>query len=446
MIKNTVAAAVLTCCACTGAMAFNSSDFPTSVVGSKTTFGTGTIGGGSLGPGALSVASDGTILAKGPVSFSGGGGLTVQGQLASRIAKPAVGAIVGRFLLKAIPVVAAGVAIFDLAKELGYGVSANNSVPVFTKTFPGFSYSVYGSYFQFVGASTPAETCARAPRSEYASSIEFQTDPNLPHGVCVVTAGYDKGNRGIIQRTDATPQQKVVPTQEVIDFAAAKIDWPVESAYPRLVKDALDAGEVAPATPEVLTGPAKLPDSKTVTPTSTGSTVVTNVTNNTYNGPSVTTTVTSSTQNFAPDGQPVGAPVVKTTDAVLTPVAADPKPPEIKVCGLSTDTACKIDELDTPKPDPVIDGKKVTDDITKPLRDFAADPEKALPQLPQLNWAFTLPSGCVPISIPAFAPFLQTIDVCQFQPMFHDVMSMVWVMGALFGAISMFWRNTLSQN
>lgn len=129
-----------------------------------------------------------------------------------------------------------------------------------------------------------------------------------------------------------------------------------------------------------------------------------------------------------------------------TPATKTPTPQEIVTCGLPGKPKCQIDELDTPKPDPLIDGKKAADEALSKLKDFSADPEKALPPLPSLNWAFRLPTGCTPLSITAFAPFLQTIDICQFQPMFHDIMSMVWTIGGLFGAIGLFWRNTLSQS
>ena len=55
-----------------------------------------------------------------------------------------------------------------------------------------------------------------------------------------------------------------------------------------------------------------------------------------------------------------------------------------------------------------------------------------------------MPTACGVIPVPAFAPFLSEVDICQFQPVFHDLMSVVWVLGGLFGAISMFWRKTFA--
>lgn len=143
--------------------------------------------------------------------------------------------------------------------------------------------------------------------------------------------------------------------------------------------------------------------------------------------------------------RPVPSPVPMTepvTDSDEAP--SSDKPVEWQSCGLPGAPACKIDETGTPeaKSDTAeADAKKAI----KPLEDFVANPTSALPTLPTINWAFTLPSGCAPIALPAFEPWLQQIDVCAFQPMFHDLMSFVWVMGGIFGAIGTFWRNTFSQ-
>ncbi|EKD78668.1 MAG: hypothetical protein ACD_41C00301G0003 [uncultured bacterium] len=134
------------------------------------------------------------------------------------------------------------------------------------------------------------------------------------------------------------------------------------------------------------------------------------------------------------------------TDPVSDP-ATPPEsdvPKEFKTCGLPGEPACKIDETGTPEAK-TDTGEADAKKALKPLEDFAANPSAVLPTLPTINWAFTLPSGCAPIALPAFDPWLQEIDVCSFQPMFHDLMTVIWVMGGLFGAIGTFWRNTFSQ-
>lgn len=113
-------------------------------------------------------------------------------------------------------------------------------------------------------------------------------------------------------------------------------------------------------------------------------------------------------------------------------------------CGAPGQPRCAIDETGTPK------GKEDTATVDaqktiKPLDDFVKNPTSFLPTFPTINWAFTLPTGCSPIALTAFAPWLQSIDICEWLPMFHDLMSFIWVMGGIFGAIGTFWRNTFSQ-
>ena len=136
----------------------------------------------------------------------------------------------------------------------------------------------------------------------------------------------------------------------------------------------------------------------------------------------------------------------RVVDGVAEPEDKTEKDPEndFLVCGLPNTPACRIEEKGTPEP--VKDtAQDDAEKVHKPLDDLLKNPDSVLPKFPTINWTFRLPSGCAPLSIPAFAPFLQSIDVCQFQPIFHDIMSMIWVGGALFGAIGTFWRNVFAK-
>lgn len=247
--------------------------------------------------------------------------------------------------------------------------------------------------------------------------------------------------------------------QEFIDDLAQRSGWPTSSA--RALAEALRVPGIAPSvvtdTPNIV-GPFAVPGEKTTTsepakliPGTTtvappGTTVTEpgtitrtsqTVSNITYNQNTATTTnTTTSTTNITNN---VTNQTVNEGDTVTE---TEDKP--VEVCGLPGTPACKIDETGTPdaKPDTAeADAKKAL----KPLDDLISNPQSALPTLPTINWAFTLPSGCAPIALPAFDPWLQEIDVCAFQPMFHDIMTFVWVLGGIFGAIGTFWRNTFSQ-
>jgi len=248
-----------------------------------------------------------------------------------------------------------------------------------------------------------------------------------------------------------------------MDDIAPYLDRPDAPALtPQVFVDAVQKAGIDPfgaQSPAVtLTGPASIPAQKTttseptklipgtttpaapgtpVTDSGTKTTTTTGTTNITYNQNTATTTNTTTTTTNITNN--VTNQTINEGDKV-----EETEQKEITVCGLPGTPACKIDETGTPeaKEDTAeADAKKAL----KPLDDLIANPQSALPTLPTINWAFTLPSGCAPIALPAFDPWLQEIDVCAFQPMFHDIMTFVWVLGGIFGAIGTFWRNTFSQ-
>jgi hypothetical protein len=115
---------------------------------------------------------------------------------------------------------------------------------------------------------------------------------------------------------------------------------------------------------------------------------------------------------------------------------------DIVTCGLPATPPCKIDETGTPPEQQ----KEVETDIESRMqeaKDIAQGDVSRFDPFPAISWTFALPTGCGVIAIPAFAPFLSEINICPFQEMFHSIMSMVWVIGGLFGAISIFWRDQL---
>lgn len=121
---------------------------------------------------------------------------------------------------------------------------------------------------------------------------------------------------------------------------------------------------------------------------------------------------------------------------------------ELITCGLPGKPKCLIDEQDTPTPTtaneaPAPQPSAQVDAATQDIKDIIADPVGKLGGFPEINWAFQLPTFCGPISLPAFEPYLSEINVCQFQDTFHDIMGVVWLLGGLFGAISIFWRDQL---
>lgn len=138
---------------------------------------------------------------------------------------------------------------------------------------------------------------------------------------------------------------------------------------------------------------------------------------------------------------PAGSPaptVTQNPGAGAAPISV-----QIETCGLPGKPACKIDETGTPT-DTLPDPAAAVETATTGIRACIADPMSCFPAFPTLSWGFALPTACGPIPLPAFAPYMQAIDICEFQPMFHEIMAIVWQLGGLFGAISMFWRKVFS--
>lgn len=252
--------------------------------------------------------------------------------------------------------------------------------------------------------------------------------------------------------------------QQISDRIAQQSGWP-DSTITGAMADALKLPGIQPViAPDIEAQPATqtqvqiqgAPNGATI-----GDPVTTETTTTNPDGTTSTTTKTTTT-TVTPDGNKLvktqdtvttvtvkdaqGNPISTTTTTTTTPqtptTAADGEDLE---CGLPDTPACRIDETGTPETVPELeDPQQQADDVYKPLADIVEDPESFWPELPDFNWSFQLPTGCGILNVPAFEPFLTGIDVCQFQPMFHDIMSVVWVMGGLFGAIGLFWRNTMA--
>lgn len=203
-----------------------------------------------------------------------------------------------------------------------------------------------------------------------------------------------------------------------------------------------------------ITGTTITPDSPVFTP-ETNKTITTE----TIKNPDGSTSTKETTKQTHYAIEPAGDGQVKVKPITTTEVKIDGVPvpeqgktedgktnPEqdIETCGLPNTPACKINEEGTPEAQQDTH-KQDVDNALSDLNRLASNPASFWPTLPEIRWDFALPTGCAAIAIPAFEPWLQEIDVCQFQPIFHDIMSAVWVLGGLFGAISIFWRSTFAK-
>jgi len=131
-------------------------------------------------------------------------------------------------------------------------------------------------------------------------------------------------------------------------------------------------------------------------------------------------------------GQPTGTS--QTVSPVTNPVDAStpPQTGEDIECGLPGYPPCKIDETGTPPPPPDDGEDKFKSVLPNCLRQ---DWRSCFPQLPDINWSFSLPSSCGPIPVPFGKYGFSEVNICPWQGMIHDIMSMLWAAAGLFGAI-----------
>ena len=158
----------------------------------------------------------------------------------------------------------------------------------------------------------------------------------------------------------------------------------------------------------------------------------------------VTTTTTyppGTTVPPAPSpGNPTGTLPTTGPGGTPGPSTSGPATADEKGCGLPDTPKCKIDETGTPT---TVEDPDTTSATGPVLTSIASIGQYAFPTM---NWSFQLPTGCAPIPAGGLSEFFGGggIDICPYQPMFHDVMGIVWLIGGLFGAIGLFWRDQLA--
>ena len=138
---------------------------------------------------------------------------------------------------------------------------------------------------------------------------------------------------------------------------------------------------------------------------------------------------------------PQGDPTAPPPDVVIEGPGGSSGPgggpaPEIITCGLPSTPPCKVDEGGTPPPPPP-NAFDPTEDPVNPLRALITDPQ--IPEV-EFTWSFALPSSCSVITLEAFSPWLVQVDMCRWQPMIHDIMTVVWSITGVLGAASILIR------
>lgn len=143
-------------------------------------------------------------------------------------------------------------------------------------------------------------------------------------------------------------------------------------------------------------------------------------------------TVDCTAVTTAPDGTTKTTTTSTTTEPKTAPDTSGPKE-----CGTPGRPKCQIDETGTPTsigtaldaPKAAVD--KSTTDATTQIQTQVNTPRDT-----SWKFSFALPSGCVPLTLWDGV----TADYCRFQPVIHDLMSMLWYGSTFFVIIGMFGR------
>lgn len=107
-------------------------------------------------------------------------------------------------------------------------------------------------------------------------------------------------------------------------------------------------------------------------------------------------------------------------------------------CGGPGQPVCrvKVDETGTPNGQGAFNGlNQQADGVTESIRNSVEGLKNG--SIPSWSWTFQLPTGCTPLVLEAFA---MSLDICKYQPMIHDLMSMVWIAATISFLVSLFIR------
>lgn len=117
---------------------------------------------------------------------------------------------------------------------------------------------------------------------------------------------------------------------------------------------------------------------------------------------------------------------------------------EVETCGLPGTPPCKIDETGTPTTSNAtttatenVQGN--VDELGTKLEGIVSGAQKPS----NIGWgvsSITFPTNCSPFSIGTARWGFFTIDLCQYQDVIHDLMSLVWVSFTLFLSVGMVFR------
>lgn len=250
----------------------------------------------------------------------------------------------------------------------------------------------------------------------------------------------------LAERTDAPSTRVVLNQQQIEDHIAQQSSWPTDRIT-SAIRDALRLPGVAPEiVPNLRNAPLEVTFPSGTPVVEVGEPETRTTTRILPNGDVEEITRTTTRRARTTTGQPsikweeetttrriVRAPDGTVISDETTEQETAPQTDQNITCGLPGTPPCKIDEEGTPQP-PEDDAESIFQLLVPNC--LKNDFRSCFPELPSVNWSFSLPTGCAPIQVPFGQYGFSQINLCQWKPMIHDLMSMLWAAAGLFGAIS----------
>lgn len=362
-----------------------------------------------------------------------------------RLPPAQVAAAAGRLITKVAGPLAVGVAVYDFAKEMGFLLerSPSGSVTVL-KEGAGWTCStpIPPPGYQTDSNVTAIKLCVplTAGSTNFVIGYNYYAPAYGWNGVtfpcgnssCQTGEYWSSQAYGTGVANAPTP----ATLQQLTDAVAAKSGFPAGSKVNDVVLQDPNPELQTPVSITV-TGPASSPGPRVTTTNTTNNTtkVDTSTFNYQYAGDTITTNVsnvsiTTNNSTGAVTNQET------TTSTPVSTVAPAPPPPTI-VCGLPSTPACKIDETGTaPNAGTTYDAPKAAIDVAKASTDTAIAGAAGIPA-PAWSFVFQLPTGCAPYVTGIKGVVL---NVCQYQPTMHALLSAIWAAATAFAMIGMVGR------
>lgn len=395
--------------------------------------------------------------------------------LRKNVPPAAMAKALGKFFAKGLPIAGAALALPELLEELfpnDTGHSYDSTAGVWTRSYQSGLWRESGAPADAI-FSTPLAACVNwlnGGTAYYAvvtvqNAVAAQCEIRSVVGDSLLTyVGVSK--IGTTTSTSPVTPQEIetaypsTPTPPIVDAVENLLPYMPEPARKDLAQDSAGPGiSVIPYTPdgqpsfEPWTGPetSKIEttthdNGRSVTTISRTKTTGTPVQDGIRYDTTTTTTTTSQTTDpvtGSPQVDPVtGEPVTETTTTTTTTEQTPSKPAEGEdlECGLPGTPPCKIDEGDTPSTD-AAEFNRAEQEIEDFKSGLLANIQAKLDEiLHEWTWTFQLPTGCASLMFDTLVGKVVEIDMCQHQPMIHDIMSMVWAAAGVWGALMIFLR------